>query len=74
MTLQDIAAMDSVLIGTKEVAAVTGTDRYTVNRMAAEGDVFGCRPFYVGRHGKWVKVSRLEFLRNMGYEHETAGV
>lgn len=68
MTLDDIAAMDSVLIGTKEVSQATGTDRYTVNRMAAEGDVFGCKPYFVGRKGVWVKISRLEFLKNMGYE------
>ena len=68
MTLADIAAMEKPLIGSREIAAVTGCDRYAINIMAKEGKlIFGCRAFFTGKKQTRVKISRLEFLRSMGY-------
>lgn len=66
MTLEDIAAMKTSLIGTKEISEVTGCHRYAINVAAKAGKpIFGCTAFFSGNR---VKVSRLNFLKAMGYE------
>lgn len=69
MTLADIAAMDTVTIGTREAAAVTGKDRYTINLHGKEGRPWmGCTVHMTGKKGTRAVLIRAEFLEKMGWK------
>ncbi len=65
-TLEELAAMPGLTVGTGAVHSVLGVDRYTLNIMAREGKLpYAC--FFSGNRLHIVKSSFLEF---MGYKEK----
>ena len=60
MTVEELAALPGVHVGTKEAAAVLGCDRYSLNIAAKQGTL-GLDHTFVGNRLKISKASLLEY-------------
>ena len=60
MSLEELAALPGVHVGTKEAAAVLGCDRYSLNIAAKQGTL-NLKYMYVGNRLKISKASLLEY-------------
>lgn len=68
MTVEELAALPGVTVGTKEAAAVLGCDRYSLNIAAKQGTLNLAHTF-VGNRLKISKASLLEFCGYLRKEH-----
>ena len=66
LTLQDVAAMPGLTIGTGIAHQIMECDRYTLNIMAREGKL----PFAHYFSGNRLHIVKKSFLEFMGYEGE----
>lgn len=60
MTVEELAALPGVTVGSKEASAVLGCDRYALNIAAKNGEL-GLQCFFSGNRLKISKASLLEF-------------
>ncbi len=63
MTLEELAALPGVHVGTKEAAAVLGCDRYSLNIAAKQGTLNIAHTFV----GNRLKISKAALLEYCGY-------
>ena len=63
MTLDELAALPGVQVGTKEAAAVLGCDRYSLNISAKQGTLKIAHTFV----GNRLKISKAALLEYCGY-------
>lgn len=63
MTVEELAAMPGVHVGTKEAAAVLGCDRYSLNIAAKQGTLNIAHTFV----GNRLKISKVALLEYCGY-------
>ena len=63
MTVEELAALPVVSVGTKEAAAVLGCDRYSLNIAAKQGTLNIAHMFV----GNRLKISKAALLEYCGY-------
>ncbi len=63
MTVEELAALPGVHVGTKEAAAVLGCDRYSLNISAKQGTLKIAHTFV----GNRLKISKAALLEYCGY-------
>lgn len=63
MTVEELAALPGVHVGTKEAAAVLGCDRYSLNIAAKQGTLNIAHTFV----GNRLKISKAALLEYCGY-------
>lgn len=63
MTVEELAALPGVHVGTKEAAAVLGCDRYSLNIAAKQGMLKIAHTFV----GNRLKISKAALLEYCGY-------
>lgn len=68
MSVQELAALPGVLVGTKEAAAALGCDRYSLNIAAKQGTL-KIRHTFVGNRLKLSKADLLDFCGYMKQEN-----
>lgn len=73
MTVEELAALPGVSVGTREAAAVLGCDRYSLNIAAKQGTLKIAHTF-VGNRLKISKASLLEYCGYLKQEEKPADV